>query len=669
MNSVIAKNFIAVMLLFCLSFTAESKNLDSLINILKSNPKDSIFRIAANDLYISLASFNPEVYKPKLIQVFQNRGEEAQKENKYKTAAQSFQVLALMYEVNLIQDSAIYYHFKSTSNFEKAGDFKNMAQSYYRIARIYFYKGTYMEANRYVNILLNYYLQKGEEYSEGLVSTYMFKAIILQNIPDSLPKASSIYKKAIDIAEKQQLKILGILYNNYGEYLNMAGNPVSESFKYFEKAKEQAEITKDTSIIAYASYCIGNISHKLNKNSDAVKAILPYLSFWNRTGRVNDLLLAYEILHQSYEGMADYKNAVIYMKKQKALNDSLIKLTNSQTLAELDTKYQVEKKDKQLLQLKEKAAIEQLEKEKQENKSMMLMIGIGVSLLLGGFALYAYFNKQKANKLLDNEKKLVEQQKEILEVKNKEILDSINYAKRIQNAILPSDQSFVNTFNESFIYYQPKDIVAGDFYWLYKKENTIYLAVCDCTGHGVPGAMVSVVCSNSLERAVNEFNLSKPSDILNKTRDLVKVAFIGNENNVNDGMDMSLISFEFTNSSEKEIQFSGANNSVWYTNKDVMEELKADKQPIGNYTAEKPFTNHTVKISKDTCLYLFTDGYADQFGGPKGKKFKYKQLNEVLLSNHNKPLSEQKEILKHTFENWRGDLEQVDDVCVIGIKI
>lgn len=648
---------------------AQLKETDSLLTVLSADVPDSVFRKNSTLFWGKLSNYDPSDYKAGLIRALTKEELSASQNKKFKISGRLNLILASLYEQQLMQDSALYYYFNATKSFEKGGDLKNSATTYYTIARIYYYKNNMTEANRYVNHLLTYYEQKGDDAQENLMTAYMFKAILLQNINDSIKDAGRIYDKAIRIGEKIRSGLLGVLYNNYGEYLDMTAAPVADRLLYFDKAKK-TDINGDGSVTAYASFCISKIYWKIKKYDDAIKELSPAVTYWVKTSRFNDLLNAYELSYMIYEAKGDYKNTAYYLKKHMKLNDSLNKLTNSQNMAELDKKFQVEKKDKELLKLKEKAAIEQLEKEKQENKSMMLMIGIGFSLLLGGVALFAYFNKQKANKLLDQEKQVVEQQKEILEIKNKEILDSINYAKRIQNAILPSDHFFKEVFKESFIFYKPKDIVAGDFYWLYQKNNLTYLAVCDCTGHGVPGALVSVVCNNSLERAVNEFNLSKPSDILDKTRELVKVAFKGSDENVNDGMDMSLVCFPANiKTSTVQIQFAGANNPVYYIENNELKELEPDKQPIGNYAYEKPFTNHTASINADTCLYFYSDGYPDQFGGPKGKKFKYKQLNEMLLANSKQALTQQHQIMQTTFENWRGNLEQVDDVCVIGIRI
>ncbi|CAN5750365.1 hypothetical protein BH11BAC7_BH11BAC7_26000 [soil metagenome] len=275
----------------------------------------------------------------------------------------------------------------------------------------------------------------------------------------------------------------------------------------------------------------------------------------------------------------------------------------------------------------------------------------------------------------------INKQKELVEHQNKEILDSINYALRLQKAILPEKEHIEKALKESFVLFKPKDIVSGDFYWINEKPGEILIAAVDCTGHGVPGAIVSMVGSNNLDRCVGEFALRKPSDILDKLKELVVTTFESNDDEVKDGMDISLIALvpETTRGNKSTLQYSGANNPLWIIRKGTLPpapgedanifEIKADKQPIGKFDYGKPFTNHEVEVEKGDCVYIFTDGYADQFGGPLGKKFRYKTLKNLLLQIYQLPMSEQRTILDETFVNWKGELSQIDDVCVIGIRV
>jgi ligand-binding sensor domain-containing protein/serine phosphatase RsbU (regulator of sigma subunit) len=296
-----------------------------------------------------------------------------------------------------------------------------------------------------------------------------------------------------------------------------------------------------------------------------------------------------------------------------------------------------------------------------------------ILIVIGAF--WFYVNLREKN--LKRDRKILEQkvnertnelhvEKEKLAEANKDIKDSINYASRIQSAILPPEKMWHSLFSESFVLYKPKDIVAGDFYFLENVGDKIIVAAADCTGHGVPGAMVSVVCSNALSRAVKEFELSDPGKILDKVTQLVLETFEKSESAVNDGMDISLLVIDKKTNA---ISWAGANNPLWYIVRGEMKEIKADKQPIGKFENLKPFTTHKLNAESGSVFYLFTDGYADQFGGPQGKKFKYKQLGETLLSVSEKKMSEQKIMLEQTFENWKGNIEQVDDVLLIGIRV
>jgi serine phosphatase RsbU (regulator of sigma subunit) len=215
--------------------------------------------------------------------------------------------------------------------------------------------------------------------------------------------------------------------------------------------------------------------------------------------------------------------------------------------------------------------------------------------------------------------------------------------------------------------YKPKDIVAGDFYWCeVVGRDYLLIAAADCTGHGVPGAMVSVVCSNALNRTVKEFEITEPGKILDKTRELVVETFERSENEVKDGMDISLC---LLNKKTNQLQWSGANNPLWIVRDEKIIEFKANKQAIGKVDKPALYETHSINLQKNDSVYIFTDGYADQFGGPNGKKFKYHQLVELMRRIGVLPVKEQHQTLEKEFEDWKGTLEQVDDVCVIGIKV
>jgi serine phosphatase RsbU (regulator of sigma subunit) len=265
---------------------------------------------------------------------------------------------------------------------------------------------------------------------------------------------------------------------------------------------------------------------------------------------------------------------------------------------------------------------------------------------------------------------------EIIEEKNKDMLDSIRYASAIQQAVITSEEYIRGALSSSeetlegdnfFILYLPKDIVAGDFYWAFKRDDDFFIATGDCTGHGVPGAFMSLMGINFLNEIVVEQQISSPGETLNRLRQHIISAFASGKTERKDGMD---ISFYMLNKKKGMLTYAAANNPLWLCRSNKITEYKSDKMPVGiHYGATTPFQEQTFELQKGDIVYSFTDGYADQFGGPKGKKFKYKQLEELLLSIQHLPMKEQHNTLEKTINSWRGALEQVDDILVIGVKI
>jgi serine phosphatase RsbU (regulator of sigma subunit) len=256
-----------------------------------------------------------------------------------------------------------------------------------------------------------------------------------------------------------------------------------------------------------------------------------------------------------------------------------------------------------------------------------------------------------------------------IEEQKKHIEDSIHYARRIQNAILPPDDFVTNLLPDSFVLYKPKDIVSGDFYWMARKDNLVIIAAVDCTGHGVPGAFMSIVGSNQLNFAINVKNVVRPDEILNTLNDGVTKTLRQTRlsSSVKDGMDIAIITIDFENA---KLNYAGGNNPLFIIRNNELMQIKADKFPIGGYMGEKlkDFTNNEMDLKKGDVLYLFSDGYADQFGGTDDSKFLIRRFRELLLKMHNEPMNEQKEILDQIHNDWRGNSVQIDDILVIGIR-
>lgn len=313
---------------------------------------------------------------------------------------------------------------------------------------------------------------------------------------------------------------------------------------------------------------------------------------------------------------------------------------------------------------------------------LYVISGIGIIILSSFLSIQRVKSQNRKLELLVNERtqeiseknSILEKQKDEIQAKTEDILDSIKYAKRLQDTILPADEFLSNQFKDYFVFNRPKDIVSGDFYWARKFDDTIIWAVADCTGHGVPGAMVSIVGNNGLLRATNEFALRNPSDILDKLRSLVLESFKAQgDNDVKDGMDLALARLDQVN---RKLSFAGANNGlVLIRNREIIE-FKGDKQPIGDFEHKKDFTQKDIDLLPGDTLYMYSDGYVDQFGGDSievrssgGKKFKSKAFKELLVEIHHLPMKEQELIITERFDQWRGELDQIDDVCVFGVSV
>ena len=417
---------------------------------------------------------------------------------------------------------------------------------------------------------------------------------------------------------------------------------------------------------------IGKVkSLKSNLDFDAVSASLEMRELIKSENEI--VFQKNKIIQQEIEAAKKTKELELANKEKEIKNSEII---HQKIINEL----YIKNKERELNQKNIEASnrqkqIKGLEHEKELSKENLkqqmfirnlVLTGSGILILFLVFVFISLSKSKKTNKIIALQKTEVEEQKHLVDEKQKEIFDSISYAKRLQEAILPPKE-FVNTHvANNFIYYQPKDIVAGDFYWAEKVGEKFFIAAADSTGHGVPGAMVSVVCSNALNRTIKEFKLTETGKILDKTRELVIETFEKSASEVKDGMDISLLCIDSKN---KNIYWSGANNPLWYIQDNELKEIKADKQPIGKSDYPKPFTTHQIEYRENMTFYLFTDGLADQFGGPNGKKFKYKQFSDLLVKNNNLSQNQQAEIINKAFSDWKGDLEQVDDVCVIGIKL
>ncbi len=559
--------------------------------------------------------------------------------------------------------------FDKTVNLRKhINDKEGLAYTYNNIGTVYESQGEYEKSIEYHEMALSLRTEIEDKFGEAMsLNNIGYVRIQQDNYFEALHYLNLSQEIQIEIGDKG-----GQAYSlNNLAFASKESGDIDEAVRYYEQALTLYEEIGDIEGQSMVLTNLGTVEFQLNKMKLAKRHAERSFELSQIIGFPEKIQSSAELLSKLYEHESNGMRALEMYKLQIEMRDSLNNEATQKASANLEAKYAYEKKKAiDDIQHDKELSIEQEAKKKAEVLKYAAFIGM---ILIAGF-LFFVFNRlkitRKQKSVIEAQKSEVELQKERvehahgeLEEKNNEILDSIKYAKRIQSAILPPNHIIEKHLPNSFVLYKPKDIVAGDFYWLEEKNGKVVFAAADCTGHGVPGAMVSVVCNNALNRAVREHNLVKPSMILDKAREIVIQEFEKSDEEVQDGMDIALCAIE-----NNKLEYAGANNPLWIIRKNEIIEIKADKQPIGKYDNASPYSNHEVTLENGDCIYIFSDGYVDQFGGEKGKKFRAKALRELLLRIQKEPLNQQKIILDETFEEWRGSLEQVDDVCMIGLK-
>lgn len=622
-----------------------------------------------------------------------------------KGCAKSLHNIGIVYYNIGNYDSALYFFSSSLKIKRIIKDKKGMASSYNNMGAIYDYRGDYNKAiahyisslkvneelknyegalsaaNNIGNVLsqqhnakdaIKYYrisldyskrAQKNKGIADALINIGNVKFDINEN--DSALMYYNL-SKPLYLIEGDQERI-ATLYNSFGAWYYKS-NQLDSSFHYFQKAKTLYEGVQNKQGLAEVYNHIGKIY--LNKGDvvNAEKYFVDGLSFTKELGSKDFEASYYQSLAMLYSKKGDYNKAYTYHVLFYDIKDSLITKESLKQIADMNVKYESEKKEQEIHILNKEKELQNSNLKKQRLIIIISIIGLMIAVLLSLFVWKSLKTTRKQKSIIEKQKKLVEEKNLIVEEKNKNIIDSINYAKRIQLALLKEEDHVSEHLPEHFILYKAKDIVSGDFYWAFERNDYWYIAVADCTGHGVPGAFMSMLGIAFLNEiaAVSEF--LSPATILSMLRDKIakELGQNGKEGGSKDGMDISLACF---NKKTQELQWAGANNPLYILKGNTLTEIKGNKQPIGYHENMKPFTNHEMKLGKDDLIFLFTDGFSDQFGGPKGKKFKHSQFKELLMSVSTQPMEKQKEILNNEFEAWKSFHEQTDDVCVIGVRV
>ncbi len=553
-------------------------------------------------------------------------------------------------------DKAIVY---SKRALELAPLDSNIADAYFNIGSMYVANGKLDSSIIYIDSSETLYKQFDK--LESLPNVYLNKGGVYEYMED-LPKALTYYNKALEAYEQLDLiEDMGYVYHNIGSvYRDMKDFPLALSYA------NRALVLSDS---------------------------------------LNDIYLKQEtfgILKEINQAKGDFEQAVIFGDSATALQEKIRDLESDKAIMELSTKYETEKKEKENLLLKNETQLQKVELDRKNIVQWTMILVLGLISVITVLIFVQFRNKKKANLELSEKNREIElqneeitTQSELLQTQNhvladqkKQITESINYAERIQRALLTTRLEMITSFPSHFILFRPKDIVSGDFYWALEKNGYLYATVADCTGHGVPGAFMSMLGVSYLNEIVKGQDLITPAEILDKLRaQVIRDLGQGDAGGSKDGMDMSLIRYH---SETNELLFAGANNPLYLITEDSTKEelagrtieiegktkklleIKADKMPVGyRIRSEQSFTNVQINLKEGETVYLFSDGFPDQFGGEKGKKVGYKSFKKLLLNMESDALDKQHDQLNDFIEEWmtKGDEVQVDDVSVMGIRI
>ncbi|MES2565779.1 MAG: tetratricopeptide repeat protein [Bacteroidota bacterium] len=605
--------------------------------------------------------------------------------NKKKTAGAYLNIGLIYYDqANYIE--SLKTSFAGLKIYEELGNKKGVAQCNNNIGAVCRILGNFSEALKYYTAALE--IRKKIEDKYGISESYVNIGIVYSEYGNSKEALKNYFASLKINQEMGHQEGVADIYNNIGaEYdalssslkigsikrdslLNQALTHFFNSLKIYEELKHKGGMA-----MAYNN--IGGIFIKLNRAKEAKSFFEKGLALSRQIGNIDDIKDSYKGLSAADTIVGNYKSAFQNYKKYIACKDSLFNEENTKKSVQLEMQYTFGKKttaDSVKVAEEKKVVAVQLKQEKTQR--FALYGGLVLVVLFAGFMFNRFKVTQKQKNIIEIKEKETQYQKHIIEEKHKEITDSINYAERIQKSFLASKEILSSNLKDYFVFFKPKDVVSGDFYFANTLNNGNFaLVTADSTGHGVPGAIMSLLNVTSLEKAIEHH--TNPAEILNHTRLTIieRLKKDGSADGGKDGMDCSLLVIDFE---KNQLHIAAANNPVWIIRRTVTEalegteliEIKPDKMPVGKSERQnESFTLHTIELQKGDSIYALTDGFPDQFGGPRGKKFMSKKLKDLLLANVHLPISQQKELLDTTFKNWVGDLEQVDDVCVVGIKI
>ncbi len=563
--------------------------------------------------------------------------------------------------------TAIQYYQQALEIQEDLGDKENIAKSLSNIGNVYYDYGVdYEKALDYYNQGMDLFQELGDTIRVAYLTNNI--GFVLKELKQYDEAQKKILESLTLFRSLNHLPGIANALHNLVD-INIIKNEYKQAINNLKEAEEIYVTLNDKLNLALNYQSLAKTYIEMKDFNKALFNLDKGYELANELGIKNDLIDFYAIYSDIYKKTGNYKKSLEYFEYYSELKDTVFREDYLEQIAELQTKYETKEKEQEIELQKAEIAQKNLENKRQ--KILILSIGLGfVLILLFSALLYKQFReKKKANALLREQNLEIKNQRDQIYEQKRAITDSIKYASKIQTALLPPYENFHGEFSECFLLFKPKDIVSGDFYWTTKKDSQTVIAAVDCTGHGVPGAFMSMLGVAFLNEIVNSSKELKANEILNELRIRVVTSLhqTGREGESQDGMDIALCVVDKDNS---KLQFAGAFNPLVVVRNKEITVLPGDKMPIGIFRqGAKEFKNNVVEIQEGDAFYIFSDGYADQFGGKSKKKFLIKRLKELLSSISDKTMSEQKELLEQNFTSWKGNYRQIDDVLVIGFRV
>jgi len=568
-------------------------------------------------------------------------------------------------------EKALENYFSSLEISEELGNKKRIAATLANIGGIYESQEKYDNAKNYYTRAIKIADESGDQITVADIYRNLGGIYTQKHIYDS---AFVVYQNSLDIYLKMNdLRGVVVVYNFIAQTYVWKGEKEDKQNKMilFEKAQEfynksieeNGKGLDDIEEKMVSFQGLGEVYLMKNEYWKAIDYLNKALKMAQEIESFKSLEVSYDKLSKAYAGIGDYQKAYESHVLFKNWNDSLKSDQNVELLTQMSMQHEFDRQQQEQKYQQDQKDLEIAQKQKRDRLiRIFILTGLFVVSVFSIQMFRSFQRKKRDNILLEAQKAEIEKQKE-------EITDSIRYAKRIQTAILPSPQWAAEILPEHFILFRPRDIVSGDYYWMNKVGNKIIIVAADCTGHGVPGAFMSMLGVSFLNEIVNKNNNYQANLILNDLRSEVKrtLGQTGKEGEAKDGMDVALVVMDLET---MQLQYAGAYNPLYLFRAGELIEIKADKMPIGIYVREKDsFTNNELELQKGDTFYIFSDGYSDQFGGPSGGKFKSKPFKELLGSIQDRSMKDQREILNTHIDDWRGAIDQVDDIIVLGIRI